>query len=329
MTTLTDRSPGEVEERLARFCADTYADPLAFVLGAYRWPIKGESGPDVWQADVLRWIGAQVRARRFDGSTPVEPIRLALSTGHGIGKGALWAWLVDWIMSTRPHAHGTVTAATADQLEKKTWAQIREWTALCVTAHWFEINSAIMFRKGYRASWFCAPQSCAPENSEAFQGQHARNSTSFYIFDEPPGIDARIWQAAEGGLTDGSPMMFVGGNPNRNTGEFHRICFGTGRDRWQPRIIDARTTKLANKALIAEWIADYGGEDSDFVRVRVRGLPPRASELSYIDQERIEGAQLGLVLGCQVKVAWGSTPKLGRPSTLLRVTVPYTVQEPA
>lgn len=284
-------APRKYEDELVEECAACYADPLRFVLTMYDWPIKGEPGPDEWQRDVLLDIGRQVRARRFDGSHPVAPIRIALSTGHGIGKGALWAWLVDWIMSTRRNCHGTVTAATADQLDKKTWAQIREWTAKCATSHWFEINAAIMYRKGHRATWFCAPQSCAPENSEAFQGQHARDSTSFYIFDEPPGIHADIWRAAEGGLTDGEPMYFVGGNPNRNTGEFHRICFGSGRDRWQPRIIDARTTKLANKDLIAEWIADYGGEDSDFVRVRVRGLPPRASELAFVDADRIEAAQ--------------------------------------
>ena len=33
------------------------------------------------------------------------------------------------------------------------------------------------------------------------------------------------------------------------------------------------------------------GEDSDFVRVRVRGLPPAADEMQFIDRERIKEAQ--------------------------------------
>lgn len=37
---------------------------------------------------------------------------------------------------------------------------------------------------------------------------------------------------------------------------------------------------------IAEWVTDYG-EDSDFVRVRVRGLPPVASDLHFIDSTRV------------------------------------------
>jgi hypothetical protein len=37
-----------------------------------------------------------------------------------------------------------------------------------------------------------------------------------------------------------------------------------------------------NKDLIKEWVETYG-EDSDFVRVRIRGLQPAADELQFID----------------------------------------------
>jgi hypothetical protein len=85
-------------------------------------------------------------------------------------------------------------------------------------------------------------------------------------------------------------MIFAWGNPTRNTGKFHRIVFGSERDRWKQKIIDSRTAKFTNKVLLDEWINDYG-EDSDFVRVRVRGIAPRAGELQYIDQERVWQAQ--------------------------------------
>jgi hypothetical protein len=35
-------------------------------------------------------------------------------------------------------------------------------------------------------------------------------------------------------------------------------------------------------------LAQHYGEDSDFVRVRVRGLPPNADELQYIDRLVLE-----------------------------------------
>jgi hypothetical protein len=60
--------------------------------------------------------------------------------------------------------------------------------------------------------------------------------------------------------------------------------------RWNSRTIDSRQCSLTNQQQIAEWIEDYG-EDSDFVRVRVRGLPPNASDLQYIDSARVAPAQ--------------------------------------
>ncbi len=281
------------QEELIDEVAECYGDPLRFVLTMYDWPINGEPGPDTWQREFLEWLGAQVRARGFDGVHPVAPIRGGVSSGHGIGKGALTAWIVDWIMSTRPHCRGTITANTNDQLEKKTWAAIRWWTKLCLTSEWFEVNSAIMYRKGYRESWFCAPASCAEENSEAFAGQHAKDSTSFYLFDEASAIPDKIWEVAEGGLTDGEPILLAFGNPTRNTGAFYRNAFGGQRDRWSVRVIDGRTCRLPNQTQIAEWENDYG-EDSDFFRVRVRGLPPNADELQYIDAGRIHQAQMNV-----------------------------------
>src|SRR4029453_13913297 len=46
---------------------------------------------------------------------------------------------------------------------------------------------------------------------------------------------------------------------------------------------------MTNKAQIATWVADYG-EDSDFVRVRVKGEFPRAGTMQFIDSERVEQA---------------------------------------
>lgn len=285
-------SPDELlAEEIARF----YEDPLGFVLFAYPWGEAGtvladQEGPDEWQRAALISIGEEVRRNGFDGKHAVPAIRRAFSSGHGIGKTTFVAWVVDWIMSTRPHAQGTVTANTFDQLQTKTWAAIKRWTALCITGHWFEIGDNRLYHRDHKDSWFCSPQSSKEENSESFAGQHAANSTSFYVFDEDSAIPDVIHEVAEGGLTDGEPMIFLFGNPTRNTGHFHRACFGSQRDRWNPTTVDSRTSRFTNKELLAEWLAVYG-EDSDFFRVRARGLPPRASELQFIDQTRVFEAQ--------------------------------------
>jgi hypothetical protein len=269
-------------------------DPLGFVLACYPWgepgPLEQHAGPDLWQRAFLEQLGEDVRVRRFNGHDPVAPVRHAVSSGHGIGKSVMVAWLVDWIMSTRPHAQGTVTANTFTQLETKTWAAIQRWTKLCLTGHWFVVTSEKMYHPDWKESWFCALQSSREENSEAFAGQHAADSTSFYIFDEASAIPDAIHEVAEGGLTDGEPMIFLFGNPTRNGGKFHEACFGFGRDRWHPTVVDSRTSRFTNKTQIAEWAQDYG-EDSDFFRVRVLGLPPSASDLQFIGTATVAAAQ--------------------------------------
>jgi hypothetical protein len=285
----------DAEADLIDFVGTFVHDPLGFVRACYPWGESGtfladESGPDVWQERFLADLGEEVRRNAFDGGAPVRPIRRAVSSGHGIGKSTLVAWLVDWIMSTRPHAQGTITANTFSQLETKTWAAIKRWTALSLTAHWFKVGDHRMYHVDHKDSWFCAPASSKEENSEAFAGQHAKDSSSFYIFDEDSAIPDKIHEVAEGGLTDGEPMIFCFGNPTRSSGHFYRVCFGSDRDRWNPAIVDSRDCRFTNKVQLKEWVDIYG-EDSDFVRVRVRGMPPRASELQFIDQGRVFEAQ--------------------------------------
>lgn len=293
-------------EDMGRF----YDDPLGFVLYAYPWNTdpalqivklpspwdmvyNSEFGPDAWACEFLDEIGREVRARGFDGVHAVDAIRMATASGHGIGKSAMTAWIVDWIMSTRPHAKGIVTANTAEQLASKTWAEIAKWTKKCITGHWFEVTTGKgamrMYHKQHPDSWQCAAQTCREENAESFAGLHAASSTPFYIFDEASAIPNAISEVAEGGLTDGEPMFFKFGNPTRNSGDFHK-CFHGMRHRWSTRQIDSRSVTITNKSQIDQWIADYG-LDSDFVKVRVRGMFPSMSAKQFISVADVDAAK--------------------------------------
>jgi hypothetical protein len=277
--------------------SEFYADPLGFVLMCFPWGEPGTalehfSGPDEWQRQELREIGMQVRARTFDGCTPVSPIRRAVASGHGIGKSALTAWVVLWLMATRPDSRGTVTANTYVQLETKTWAAIQKWHKLCLIAPWFVCTTNRLYHRENKETWFCSPATCKEENSEAFAGQHAADASSFYVFDEASAVPDKIFEVAEGGLTDGHPFIFLFGNPTRSSGKLYRVCFGSESQdsQWVHKSIDSRNCAMPNKTLIAEWIKTYD-EDSDFIRVRVRGLPPAAGERQFIDRSRILEAQ--------------------------------------
>ncbi|EFP4585428.1 terminase [Salmonella enterica] len=279
----------EFEAMLADDMGRFFYDPLGFVMYAFEWgagELDGFDGPDEWQREFLTDWGEAIRTNNFDGIKPVEAYRCATSSGHGIGKSALTAWVILYIMSTRPFCKGVVTANTSEQLRTKTWGELGKWKKRCITGHWFEYNNGKgnmnIYHVDRMESWRCDGQTCREENSESFAGLHAANSSPFYIFDEASAVPDKIWEVAEGGLTDGEPFWFAFGNPTRNTGRF-RECFRKFKHRWRRKQIDSRLAKMTNKELIEEWRNDYG-EDSDFFKVRVRGLFPSASDLQFIPQ---------------------------------------------
>ncbi len=153
-------------------------------------------------------------------------------------------------------------------------------------ARYLASSSVVMSFRNQKDSWAVSAQSCKEENSESFAGQHSADSTSFYLLDESSAVPDKIFEVAEGGLSDGEPMIIACGNPTRNTGKFHRITFGNERERWTRFSVDSRNSRLSNKALIAQWAADYG-EDSDFFRVRVRGECPRAGTTQFISSDDV------------------------------------------
>jgi len=297
------------ELMLATDLAAFYDDPLGFVMYAFPWdrdpslqlvPLPSPwnlvydcaFGPDAWACELLDDIGRAVCERGFNGVDAVAPLQYAISSGHGIGKSAMAAWLTLWVMSTRPHSKGVVTANTGEQLSSKTWAGVSTWLAKSVVRHWFTITTGKgamrLTHNVFPDSWRVDAQTSREENSESFAGLHAASSTPWYLFDEASAIPAKIWEVAEGGKTDGEPMHFAFGNPTRNTGAFAE-CFGKNRHRWNTRQIDSRSVAITNKTLLNQWVTDYG-ENSDFVKVRVRGVFPNASSLQFIDRGRVDVA---------------------------------------
>lgn len=306
-----------IDLQLADDCARFHYRPYEWVMWAFDWgkgDLEGFDGPDEWQKEFLIDWGNSMSANRFDGVNPVMPVRSSTSSGHGIGKSALVAWIILFIASTRPFSKGIVTANTAEQLRTKTWGELAKWKGRCLTGHWFELNSGkgslSLHHKSWPETWRCDAQTCKEENSESFAGLHCANSSPYYIFDEASGIPNIIWEVAEGGLTDGEPFIFAFGNPTRNTGRFADTL--KPNSGWRVRQVDSRTAKMTNKALIREWIEKWG-EDSDFVRVRVRGVLPRAGDMQLMPGDVVARAMVappGQYLGidpliCGIDVARG------------------------
>jgi hypothetical protein len=276
----------EVDELLVAL-AGFSADPLGFVYFAFPWGQEGTelekyTGPHQWQVDLL----TQVR----DGLITIdEAIRIARTSCHGIGKSALVAWLILWAISTFEDTKGVVTANTENQLKTKTWAELAKWHRLFIGKDIFECAATALYCKDpeHERTWRIDMTPWSERNTEAFAGLHNRGKRLIVIFDEASAIPDLIWEVTEGALTDQETQIlwFVFGNPTRNKGRF-RECFGLGKfaHRWRHLAIDSRTVPGTNLKQFQEWVVDYG-EDSDFVRVRVRGIFPREDAVSFIGYE--------------------------------------------
>lgn len=276
-------TPVDFEEELVADIAEFYDDPLGFVMYAFPWgekngPLEEDGGPDTWQMEQLIRIGQQ-----FKGD-PLCTIREATASGHGIGKSTEVAWIVLWAMSTRPHLNGVVTANTLPQLNTKTWRELAVWHKRLINEHWFKWSATKFYHRTHPETWFVAAVPNTEHNSEAFAGLHATHV--LVIYDEASGIPDKIWEVSEGAMTTPRAMWFVYGNPTRNTGRF-RECFHADKARWFTRQIDSRHAKMTNKQELSEWVEVYG-EDSDFVRVRVRGVFPRTGDMQFIASDLVD-----------------------------------------
>ena len=272
------------ESKIVTDIAGFIEDPLVFILFAFRWgegELKGHEGPDKWQRDVIDEIRSSIR------SDNTKAFQAAVASGHGIGKGALSAWIIIWAMATRSHLNGVVTANTKVQLETKTWRELAVWHKRCLLKNWFEWTATKFYHVGHPETWFTAAIPWSEKNPEAFAGQHGEHV--LIIYDEASAIPDAIWEVSEGAMTTPGAMRLAFGNPTRNTGRF-RECFGKFKHRWLLWQIDSRDCRMTDKRKLDEWIEDYG-EDSDFVKVRVRGEFPSASSMQFISNDLVETAQ--------------------------------------
>lgn len=297
-------------------------DPVGFVYFAFPWGEPGElekdAGPESWQIQILQDLSEGL-------ITIDEAILLARTSGHGIGKSALVAWIVLWAISTFEDTKGVVTANTENQLKTKTWAEVAKWYRLFIARELFKLTATALFSVDplHEKTWRIDMVPWSERNTEAFAGLHNQGKRILVVFDEASAIPDVIWEVTEGALTDENTQIIwcVFGNPTRAKGRF-RECFKGGRfaHRWRSLAIDSRSVSFTNKKQIQKWIDDYG-IDSDFVRIRVLGLFPRVDAESFIpydlamqaaNREQVLGTGYGVRLGVDVG-RFGNDPSVIYP----------------
>jgi hypothetical protein len=267
-------------------------DPAVHAALMYPWGegiLRGIAGPRAWQADVM----AAIATHLANPATRFTPCRIARASGHGIGKSALIAMLIKWGLDTGVDTRVVTTANTEGQLLTKTAPEIVKWHNLSMTKDWFRPTATALVSTvpGHDRSWRSDLVTWSITNTEAFAGLHNQGKRIILVFDEASGIPSKVWEVALGALTDEeTEIIFLAfGNPTSNTGPF-RECFGRFRNLWDAKQIDSRDVEGTNKAYLDELVETYG-EDSDIVRVRVRGQFPSSSSMQFIGTALVDAAR--------------------------------------
>lgn len=282
----------DIANRIRAEIADCYWRPLRFVLINYPWGVKGtrlanETGPDEWQTEILEDLEDELLLRQTpEGRAKAvsNAIQIAVASGHGIGKTTLIAWIIHWFVSTRPHCQVIATSNTEAQLSTRTWRELNKWHNMAMNQSDFTWTKTRFYFNEYPETWTAEAQPWSETRPESMAGKHEENV--LIIFDEASAIPDIIWETVSGSLTQAGAIWIAFGNPTRNVGYF-RECFRKYRHRWITRQIDSRTAKMTDKKQIQQWLEDYG-EESDFFKIRVKGVFPSAASGQLISYETIE-----------------------------------------
>jgi hypothetical protein len=275
-------------ERLVAWLDSVRDDPVAFVEGAFEWghgELENSCGPEPWQ----RWLLEQISAGLMH---PGEAIKIALASGHGIGKSALCSWIALWAISTFPGTRGIITASSESMLMTRLRAEIRVWFRRFKAQDFFEMTATSLISRepSHEQTWRLDLLPWNENRPEAFAGMHSKGGRILLIFDEASAIAATIWETCEAICTDVDAQIIwiCCGNPLHATGRF-RDCFERYAHRWITRHVNSLEVSFTNKPQLQRWIEDFG-EDSDFVRTRVLGEFPRTGSTQFIGPELVDEA---------------------------------------
>lgn len=230
-----------------------------------------------------------------------ENLRVAVGSGHKIGKSAIATVIALCDYTAYDDARVILTSTTANQVDRILWrqmAQLKVKAGLCLLCskesaarelrgerplqkpceHSARIDGemALLARTGLR-SGFREVYGFSAKEAEAVAGISGPNMT--FIVDEASGVPLQIFEAIEGNRAGGA-SLFMFSNCTRNEGYFYD-AFHSKASFWKtfnissettPNVIEGRTViaGLAERDYIEEKKAEWGEDSAQYI-IRIKG----------------------------------------------------------
>lgn len=211
--------------------------------------------------------------------------RVAVKSGHGIGKTACEAWTILWFLFTRPLSRIPCTAPTYHQLEDVLWPEVHRWLGQSAIKDYLVWSKKRLSIAGHHEEeWFAVARSCSdPDNLSGFHGREL-----LFVIDEAAGIPQDIMQVIEGTLTNEGAKILMCGNPTQLAGTFYH-AFHKDRQLYKPFTFNAEESRLVSEQYCRDQATKYG-RDSDVYKVRVLGEFPTGQPDTLIRLDVVEAA---------------------------------------
>jgi hypothetical protein len=201
-----------------------------------------ESDPEKWVNDVLgkRWYSRQ----RDIAHAFMNNSRIAIKSGNGVGKSAIMADLITWIVATSDldNTLCIVSAPTLSQIEKVIFAYLKANKGLAKSRGFTlpgRITEVLEWKFDNEEGGQFAVFGKRPSDRDitsSFQGTRKRKTIIF--LDEAGGLPAEMFTAAEAVTTGADSKIFAIGNPDKRGTEFYRIFNDTNLSQdWETQTI--------------------------------------------------------------------------------------------
>jgi len=229
-------------------------------------------------------LGAESATRRSNGEPYqfsvlgdlVEHPRVAVRSGHGVGKTAIDAWAALWWLLTRPFSRVLVLAPEfARQVRAIVFSEIRRWARRSRVALPVEVLANRVLVAGHGEEWSATGMSAAGE-SDRLEGFHAPGGV-LLICDETKGIPQESFDAVQGALSglEDSRLLVTSVPGGAGAGPFWKACEDAGR--WVVHHLPSTDSSLVSSQWVADRAKDWG-EGSPLYECRVLGRFADAGE---------------------------------------------------
>jgi len=220
--------------------------------------------------------------------------RVAVRSGHKVGKSTIAATLALWWAFTRPQARVLLTAPSDHQVKNILWRELRAIHGSSRVPLGGE--PALDHRTGYKLAGGREVFGLTTKDQEKMAGLSSPNL--LIIVDEAAGFPEHLFEVLFGNLAGGGRILLLS-NPTRTSGTFFE-AFHKQRERWATFHVSSFESPcvtgdepcipgLATPGWI-DWAREYWGEGSPSYQVRVEGEFSSQADNAIIGLADVEAA---------------------------------------